>query len=130
MVTSFFANDFGIMEYQQIKELFLYRKRDSNPHGRNAQGILSPSCLPFHHSGILYFYFTVQSYKLFFGMAKFFDNFFLLRFKIYFNIALFREKRFFLTFSFSTIVGFRLFLLAHPISFVEPSVPSMDMFFT
>ena len=30
-----------------------YRKRDSNPHKRNAQGILSPSCLPFHHFGSL-----------------------------------------------------------------------------
>ena len=25
-------------------------KRDSNPHSRNGQRILSPSCLPFHHS--------------------------------------------------------------------------------
>ena len=25
-------------------------KRDSNPHSCNSQGILSPSCLPFHHS--------------------------------------------------------------------------------
>ena len=31
--------------------LFLCQKRDSNPYGRNAQGILSPRCLPFHHSG-------------------------------------------------------------------------------
>ena len=29
------------------------RKRDSNPHERNAQGILSPSCLPFHHFGAM-----------------------------------------------------------------------------
>ena len=29
----------------------LYPKRDSNPHSRNGQRILSPSCLPFHHSG-------------------------------------------------------------------------------
>lgn len=29
----------------------LYRQWDSNPHGRNAQGILSPLCLPFHHVG-------------------------------------------------------------------------------
>ena len=28
-----------------------YPKRGSNPHGCNSQGILSPSCLPFHHSG-------------------------------------------------------------------------------
>lgn len=28
-------------------------KRDSNPHNRNGQGILSPSCLPFHHSSYL-----------------------------------------------------------------------------
>ena len=26
-------------------------ERDSNPHDRNGQGILSPSCLPFHHPG-------------------------------------------------------------------------------
>ena len=26
-------------------------KRDSNPHSRKGQGILSPSCLPFHHQG-------------------------------------------------------------------------------
>ena len=25
---------------------FLYSKRDLNPHSRNGQGILSPSCLP------------------------------------------------------------------------------------
>ena len=30
-----------------------YRKWDSNPHRRYAQGILSPSCLPFHHFGSL-----------------------------------------------------------------------------
>ena len=28
-------------------------ERDSNPHDRNGQGILSPSCLPFHHPGRL-----------------------------------------------------------------------------
>ena len=27
------------------------RERDSNPHSCNSQGILSPSCLPFHHRG-------------------------------------------------------------------------------
>ena len=27
-------------------------KRDSNSYSRNGQGILSPSCLPFHHSGV------------------------------------------------------------------------------
>ena len=32
-----------------------YRKWDSNPHSRNGQGILSPSCLPFHHFGSLLF---------------------------------------------------------------------------
>lgn len=30
-----------------------YSKRDLNPHSRNGQRILSPSCLPFHHSGSL-----------------------------------------------------------------------------
>ena len=29
----------------------LCRERDSNPHSRYGQGILSPSCLPFHHRG-------------------------------------------------------------------------------
>ena len=29
------------------------RERDSNPHSCNSQGILSPSCLPFHHRGDL-----------------------------------------------------------------------------
>ena len=32
---------------------FKYSKRDLNPHSRNGQRILSPSCLPFHHSSIL-----------------------------------------------------------------------------
>ena len=31
----------------------LCRERDSNPHSCNSQGILSPSCLPFHHRGDL-----------------------------------------------------------------------------
>ncbi len=31
---------------QTIIRHFLYSKRDLNPHRRNAQGILSPSCLP------------------------------------------------------------------------------------
>ena len=30
---------------------FKYRRWDLNPHARNEQGILSPSCLPFHHFG-------------------------------------------------------------------------------
>ena len=33
-------------DLQAIKELLLYSKRDLNPHSRNGQGILSPSCLP------------------------------------------------------------------------------------
>ena len=37
-------------------DLFWYSKRDSNPHSRDGQGILSPSCLPFHHSSNLYFF--------------------------------------------------------------------------
>ena len=28
------------------RAFFLYSKRDLNPHSRNGQGILSPSCLP------------------------------------------------------------------------------------
>ena len=31
----------------------VYSKRDLNPHSRNGQRILSPSCLPFHHPGSL-----------------------------------------------------------------------------
>ena len=31
----------------------LYPERDLNPHDCNSQRILSPSCLPFHHSSIL-----------------------------------------------------------------------------
>ena len=31
--------------------LFRYPERDLNPHSRNGQRILSPSCLPFHHPG-------------------------------------------------------------------------------
>ena len=33
--------------------LIKYSKRDLNPHSRNGQRILSPSCLPFHHPGSL-----------------------------------------------------------------------------
>ena len=40
-------------DLQAIKELLLYSKRDLNPHSRNGQRILSPSCLPFHHPGSL-----------------------------------------------------------------------------
>ena len=40
-------------DLQAIKGLLLYSKRDLNPHSRNGQRILSPSCLPFHHSSIL-----------------------------------------------------------------------------
>ena len=38
---------------QQLRGRSLYSKRDLNPHSRNGQRILSPSCLPFHHSSIL-----------------------------------------------------------------------------
>ena len=38
---------------QMITRHSLYSKRDLNPHSRNGQRILSPSCLPFHHSSIL-----------------------------------------------------------------------------
>ena len=37
------------------------RERDSNPHSRYGQGILSPSCLPFHHRGDLK---RVQRYEI------------------------------------------------------------------
>ena len=35
-----------LFDLQAIKGLLLYSKRDLNPHSRNGQGILSPSCLP------------------------------------------------------------------------------------
>ena len=38
----------------------LCRERDSNPHSRYGQGILSPSCLPFHHRGDLIFQIRLQ----------------------------------------------------------------------
>ena len=34
-----------------MRNLSLYPKGDLNPHDRNDQRILSPSCLPFHHPG-------------------------------------------------------------------------------
>ena len=40
------------MIHKAYKE-YSYSKRDLNPHSRNGQRILSPSCLPFHHSSIL-----------------------------------------------------------------------------
>ena len=46
-----------------------YSKRDSNPHSRDGQGILSPSCLPFHHSSNLIF--VIFSRKLFSFFAVF-----------------------------------------------------------
>ena len=36
-----------------INSSIQYPKGDLNPHSRNGQRILSPSCLPFHHSGSL-----------------------------------------------------------------------------
>ena len=36
---------------QNVLSRFSCRERDSNPHSCNSQGILSPSCLPFHHRG-------------------------------------------------------------------------------
>ena len=40
-------------ENQMINSSIQYPKGDLNPHSRNGQRILSPSCLPFHHSGSL-----------------------------------------------------------------------------
>ena len=40
------------MIHKAYKE-YSYSKRDLNPHSRNGQRILSPSCLPFHHSSVL-----------------------------------------------------------------------------
>ena len=47
----------------------LYPKWDSNPYSRYGQGILSPSCLPFHHSGAfgeakLVFFLLIHKLKL------------------------------------------------------------------
>ena len=36
--------------FAEKRSLLKYRKWDSNPHSLNGQGILSPPCLPFHHS--------------------------------------------------------------------------------
>ena len=41
------------MIYRAFNQEYSYSKRDLNPHSRNGQRILSPSCLPFHHSSIL-----------------------------------------------------------------------------
>ena len=41
------------MIYRALSKEYSYSKRDLNPHSRNGQRILSPSCLPFHHSSIL-----------------------------------------------------------------------------
>ena len=38
---------------RKINSLMQYPKGDLNPHSCNSQRILSPSCLPFHHSSIL-----------------------------------------------------------------------------
>ena len=53
-------------------------KRDSNPHSCNSQRILSPSCLPFHHSSsllvpakITFFYLSCKS---FYRLAPFPNN--------------------------------------------------------
>ena len=40
-------------ENQKINSSIVYPKGDLNPHSCNSQRILSPSCLPFHHSGSL-----------------------------------------------------------------------------
>ena len=44
------CNEIGKEESQAVNDnylrFFLYSKRDLNPHSRNGQGILSPSCLP------------------------------------------------------------------------------------
>ena len=41
------------VDYQRLPFAVLYPERDLNPHSCNSQRILSPSCLPFHHSSIL-----------------------------------------------------------------------------
>ena len=55
----FFRHTMSITPDEQKKDLLFSkqilfsgcRERDSNPHSCNSQGILSPSCLPFHHRG-------------------------------------------------------------------------------
>ena len=41
------------LQINDSQSLIEYSKRDLNPHSRNGQRILSPSCLPFHHSSLL-----------------------------------------------------------------------------
>ena len=41
------------LQINDSQSLIEYSKRDLNPHSRNGQRILSPSCLPFHHPGSL-----------------------------------------------------------------------------
>ena len=41
-----------VVLYQLSYFRIRYRRWDLNPHACNKQGILSPSCLPFHHFGI------------------------------------------------------------------------------
>ena len=41
------------LDNQRFIKRFEYPERDLNPHSRNGQRILSPSCLPFHHPGSL-----------------------------------------------------------------------------
>lgn len=42
----------GASSYTNLPFQIWYRRRDSNPHARYRQRILSPLCLPFHHSDI------------------------------------------------------------------------------
>ena len=37
---------YKLLTYKGLVILIVYSKRDLNPHSRNGQGILSPSCLP------------------------------------------------------------------------------------
>ena len=58
----------------------VYRRWDLNPHARNGQGILSPSCLPFHHFGSQrtslflrlqkYIFFSILQTESFFFLAE------------------------------------------------------------
>ena len=50
-------------------------KRDSNPHSCNSQRILSPSCLPFHHSSSLL---VTAKIKFFYLLCKSFSSGYLL----------------------------------------------------
>ena len=88
------------------------RKRDSNPHGRNAQGILSPSCLPFHHSGILFINVSKNFHNTnitkIFEISKLFSLFLYFLFTIYSNVTLYHH-----TFYYNTDLNVKINFFFH-----------------